>query len=210
METYSLLELNEYIRRVIALNFEEAIWVNCEISQAKQSRRHFYIDLVEKDKHSDAILAQSNAVMWSSKHSQLFRKYGEVLHDVLQDGVEVRMQVKVDYHERYGLKLVIEDIDPTFTMGNIELRRREILEELNRQGLVELNKTVQTPLVPQRIAVLSAENAAGYHDFHATSSCQSVRLPFRCTLVCRGRPGTKCRDRGCGSSKGDNTCRRPL
>ena len=165
METYSLLELNEYIRRVIALNFEEPIWVNCEISQAKQSRRHFYLDLVEKDTNSDTILAQSSAVLWSSKYGQLYRKFGDVLNEVLQDGVEVRIQIKVDFHERYGLKLVIEDVDPTYTMGNLELRRREILEELYQQGLTELNKTVPAPLVPQRIAVLSAETAAGYQDF---------------------------------------------
>ena len=165
MDTYSLLELNEYIRRVVALNFEAAIWVNCEISQARQSRGHMYLELVQKAEHSDDILAQSSAAIWSSKLRQIHRKSGDVLFDILSDGSGVRVQVKVDFHERYGLKLIIEDVDTSYTLGNLELRRREILESLQKRGLVERNKSLDIPLVPQRIAVLSSEGAAGYQDF---------------------------------------------
>lgn len=165
MDTYSLLELNEYIRRVIALNFEGPIWVSCEISQARQSRGHMYVELVEKAEHSDDILAQSSAVIWSSTLRKIHRKTGDILFDVLSDGSGVRLQVRVDFHERYGLKLVIEDVDTSYTLGNLELRRREILESLHKKGLVEKNKQLQMPLAPQRIAVLSNAGAAGYQDF---------------------------------------------
>ena len=132
MDTFSLLELNTHIRQVVALNFEEPIWVSCEISQARQSRGHHYIELVEKAEHSDDIRAQSSAVIWARTFSRIKKKCGGVLEEILQDGVEVRLHVRVDFHERYGLKLVIEDIDPSFTMGNLETRRREILETLQK------------------------------------------------------------------------------
>ncbi len=165
MDTFSLLELNTHIRQVVALNFEAPIWVSCEISQARQSRGHHYIELVQKAEHSDDIRAQSSAVIWSRTFSRIRKKCGDVLEDILQDGVEVRLQVRVDFHERYGLKLVIEDIDPSFTMGNLETRRREILETLQKKNLVGKNGLLPLPVVPQRIAVLSSEHAAGYHDF---------------------------------------------
>ncbi|RKZ09334.1 exodeoxyribonuclease VII large subunit, partial [bacterium] len=165
MDTFSLLELNAHIRQVVALNFEQLIWVSCEISQARQSRGHHYLELVEKAEHSDDIRAQSSAVIWARTFSRIRKKCGDLIDDILQDGVEVRVQVRVDFHERYGLKLVIEDIDPSFTMGNLETRRREILETLQKKGLVEKNGLLPLPVVPQRIAVLSSEHAAGYHDF---------------------------------------------
>jgi len=165
MDTFSLLELNAHIRQVVALNFEEPIWVSCEISQVRQSRGHHYLELIQKAEHSDDIRAQSSAVIWARTFSMIRKKCGDVIHEILQDGVEVRVQVRVDFHERYGLKLVIEDIDPSFTMGNLETRRREILETLQKKGLIEKNGLLPLPIVPQRIAVLSSEHAAGYHDF---------------------------------------------
>ncbi len=165
MDTFTLLELNAHIRQVVALNFEQLIWVSCEISQARQSRGHHYIELVQKAEHSDDIRAQSGAVIWARTYARISKKCGGVLEDILQDGVEVRVQVRVDFHERYGLKLVIEDIDPSFTMGNLETRRREILESLQKNDLVGKNGLLPLPIVPQRIAILSSDHAAGYHDF---------------------------------------------
>ncbi len=165
MDTFTLLELNAHIRQVVALNFEQLIWVSCEISQSRLSRGHHYIEFVQKAEHSDDIRAQSSAVIWARTYSRIRKKCGDVLNEILQDGVEVRVQVRVDFHERYGLKLVIEDVDPGFTMGNLETRRREILESLQSKGLVEKNGLLPLPMVPQRIAVLSSEHAAGYHDF---------------------------------------------
>jgi exodeoxyribonuclease VII large subunit len=165
METFSLLELNAHIRQVVALNFEQPIWVSCEISQARQSRGHYYLELVQKSEHSDDIRAQSSAVIWARTFSMIRKKCGDIIHEIIQDGVEVRVHVRVDFHERYGLKLVVEDIDPSFTMGNLETRRREILESLQKKGLIEKNGLIPLPLVPQRIAVLSSDSAAGYQDF---------------------------------------------
>lgn len=177
MEAFSLFELNEHIRRVIALNFQETLWVQCEISQVKQSRGHYYLDLVQKVPDQDEILAQMNAVIWAKTAWVIQRKLKDVFHQLLQDGMEARLKVRVEFHERYGLKLIIEDIDPSYTLGNIELRRREILETLGRMGLLEQNAKLPLPVVMQRIAVLSAEQAAGYQDFkhHLLHNAQRFR-----------------------------------
>ncbi len=164
-ETYSLFELNEHIRRVLALNFQEDFWVQCEISQVKQSRGHYYLELVEKSADHESVIAQSSAVIWARTAYHLERKLRNVFGEILQDGIAIRCKVRVDFHERYGLKLIVEDLDPSFTLGNIEARRRESIDLLRQRKLLEKNAQIPLPMVIQRIAILSAENAAGYHDF---------------------------------------------
>ncbi len=165
MESYSLYQLNEYIRRVIALNFREPLWIEAEISQIKNSRGNFYLELVEKDDGGDDILAQTSAVIWYRNYKFIEKKLGDIVDDLLQDGTQVRIKCKVDYHERYGLKLVVEDIDPNFTYGKLELKRQKIILQLEEEGLIELNKGLLIPSVIQRIAVISSSGAAGYQDF---------------------------------------------
>jgi len=111
MESYSLYQLNEYVRRVIALNFREPLWIETEISQVKESRGNYYLELIEKDEEGDGIIAQTSAVIWYRNYKFISKKIGDIIDDLLEDGTLVRIKCKVDFHERYGLKLVIEDID---------------------------------------------------------------------------------------------------
>jgi len=120
MQSYSLFELNEYIRRVFALNFQEAVWIRCEIAQINASRGHYYLNLIEKSKAEESIIAQSSAVLWASTYRKLRRTHKKTLDSLLQNGVAVLLKAKVDFDERYGLKLLIEDVDPTYTMGQIK------------------------------------------------------------------------------------------
>jgi exodeoxyribonuclease VII large subunit len=168
LESISLYDLNEYIRRVIALNLPEAMWVRCEIAQLKPSRGHFYLELVEKQDEnnlSGSLKAQAQAVIWNRTHQRLLRKNGAELNYLLQDGMEVLLKVEVDFHEQYGLKLVIQDIDPTYTLGKLELKRRAILKTLKEQNLMAKNGEISLPLVLQKIAIISSERAAGYQDY---------------------------------------------
>jgi len=165
MQSYTLFELNEYIRRVIALNFSEAIWVQGEISQVKESRGNIYVDLVQKDENSDEVIAQLNGNIWYKTHLFLKNKLGNLLPSLLKEGTQVKIKVNVEFHERYGLKLNIEDIDPAFTMGQIEMVRQKILQRLTDEGIINLNKSKKLPLALQKIAVISSETAAGYQDF---------------------------------------------
>lgn len=165
MQSYSLFELNEYIRRVFALNFQEAVWIRCEIAQINASRGHFYLNLIEKSKEQEAIIAQSSAVLWASTYRKLRREHKKTLDSLLQNGVAVLLKAKVDFDERYGLKLMIEEIDPSYTMGQMELKRQAILEALLKQGLLDVNSQIPLPPVIQRIAIISSESAAGLQDY---------------------------------------------
>ncbi len=110
MSSYTLFELNEYIKRVIALNFQEPVWIECEISQVKESRGNFYLDFVQKKEDSDEVVAQSSGYLWYKSALFLKKKLGDLFAALLKDGTAVKIKVYIEFHERYGLKLNIEDI----------------------------------------------------------------------------------------------------
>lgn len=161
--SYTLYELNEYIKRVIALNFPEPIWVSCEISSVKEVRGNVYIDLVHQE--NNEINAQSSAVIWYKSYLFLKNKLSGLLPSLLTEGTHVLIKVQVDFNERYGMKLNIVDMDAAYTIGQMEMNRQKILQNLKDQNLLDLNRKLLLPTIVQKIAVISAENAAGYIDF---------------------------------------------
>jgi exodeoxyribonuclease VII large subunit len=165
MSSYTLFELNEYIKRVIALNFQEPVWIECEISQVKESRGNFYLDFVQKKEDSDEVVAQSSGYLWYKSALFLKKKLGDLFGALLKDGTAVKIKVYIEFHERYGLKLNIEDIDPSFTIGQLEMLRQKIIQRLKEEGKLDSNKLIPIPSVVQKIAVISSETAAGYIDF---------------------------------------------
>lgn len=178
---YSLFDLNEHIRRVLALNYQQPIWVAAEIAQVGQSRGHYYLDLVQKGAGDD-ILAQSPAVLWATDFRRLRSSFGSDLDMVLREGLEVKMQVRVDFHERYGLKLIIADLDPAYTFGQLELRRRQTIQTLRELNLLERNRSLPLPTVLQRIAVVTSEGAAGFQDFREHLEKNTFGYRFDCQL----------------------------
>ncbi len=165
METYTLYEINQYLRRVLALNVPDALWVQCEIASCRQSRGHWFIALLEKQAEEEAIIAEAEAVLWHNVYRKLRRKLGRELDAVLQEGMAVKLKMRVELHERYGLKMMVEDIDPAYTLGQLELQRQQTLQELERKNLLHKNAQLPLPAVVQRIAVFSSEQAAGWQDF---------------------------------------------
>lgn len=170
MKTYSLQELNEFLRRVVALNFNEAVWVTAEISQIGRSRGHYYIDLLQKE--NDTVIAQMPAIIWSHEYKRIERTLGILtaspsldLSTIISEGMEIRLKGRLDFHELFGLKLLIEDIDATYTIGKLEIQRRHIISDLQKNGLIGRNQALILPTVIQRIAVISSETAAGWQDF---------------------------------------------
>jgi len=165
VESYSLYEVNEYIKRVIALNFEDAFWIECEINQINENRGNYYLELIEKSEKSGNIIAKASAAIWYKSALFIKKKLGKLFDSVLQSGVEVRLKVNVNFNERYGLSFVIEDVDVNFTMGQMELQRQKVIERLTTENLMTLNHSKVLPSVLQRIAVISSETAAGFADF---------------------------------------------
>ncbi|MCB9354157.1 MAG: exodeoxyribonuclease VII large subunit [Lewinellaceae bacterium] len=181
MTHYSLYDLNEHIRRVLALNFQQPVWITAEIAQLGQSRGHLYLDLVQKGE-GDELIAQAQAVLWAGDLRKMRARLASDLDAVLREGQEVKMQITVDFHERYGLKLVIADLDPAYTFGQLELKRRQTIETLRGLDLLERNRRQPLPKVLQRIAVISSENAAGFRDFQEHLTQNAFGYGFSCRL----------------------------
>lgn len=182
MEKHTLFELNEYIRRVLALNLPDPLWISCEIAQLAESKGHYYLSLVQKSGDSDEVVARAEAVLWQRQARQLHRKIGNTLYSLLKEGTEVLLLASVDFHERYGLKLVVQDIDPAYTLGQLELRRRKILERLEAEQLIGKNRQQHLPLALQRIAVITSERAAGLQDFLQHLRENAYGYQFDCLL----------------------------
>ncbi len=180
--SYTLFELNEYIRRVISLNFSESIWVSCEISQIKEVRGNVYLELVHHDETTNEVAAQISAGIWYKSYLFIKNKLGALLPSILREGTQVLFKVQVEFNEKYGLKLIIEDVDPSYTIGQMEMNRQKILQKLLNEGLFQLNKNVKTPSVLQRLAVISSSNAAGYIDFRNHLMQNTYNYAFKITL----------------------------
>lgn len=160
----SLLTLNEIIRDTLDMHLEPQYWVIAEIAQLTHaSQGHGYMDLVEKS--GNKIAAKVRANCWAFTFRSVAGKFSQVTGQQLKSGMKVLALVSVTYHELYGLSLNIKDIDPNFTLGERARKKQEVLDQLNREGLLQLNKTLNLPIVPQRIAIISSATAAGYGDF---------------------------------------------
>lgn len=166
-QSYTLYEVNEYIRRVIALNFNEPIWIECEINQANEKRGNYYLDLVQKSDETDEVIAQTRASIWFKQALFIKKKLGLLFDSMIQSGTQVKLNVNIEFHEKYGLSFNITDIDPTYTVGQLELKRQKIIERLKEEDLLYKNQMISIPEVIQRVAIISSETAAGYKDFIA-------------------------------------------
>ncbi|TFG42591.1 MAG: exodeoxyribonuclease VII large subunit, partial [Bacteroidia bacterium] len=165
-EKLSLTELQLIIKDSIYLAMPDMYWVIAEISEIKENYNgHCYLDLVEKHPDEVSIRSRVKAVIWSSRYRFIKSFFESSAGESLREGLKVLIRVKIEYHEIYGLSLVINDIDPAFTIGDMALRRQQILKRLEEEGVITMNKDLDFPVVPQRIAVISSSGAAGYVDF---------------------------------------------
>lgn len=182
MVTYTLHDLTDHIRQVLALNFTEPLWITAEVAHAGLSKGHCYVELVQKNTTTDEPLAQASAVLWAQDLRRLRHQADADPALLLQAGLQLRLQVRVDFHERFGLKLQILDIDPAFTFGQLEIERQKTIQALRQQQLLDRNGLLPLPLVLQRIAVLSSDTAAGYQDFQKQLHENDWGYAFHCTL----------------------------
>jgi len=164
LETLSLYRLHQYISRVIALNFDDSLYVTAEILQARKVRGHIYLELAEKGSDED-ILAQASAVLWKTQLALITPKLSQDPIDILREGHEVRLKVNVDFHPRYGLKLIVQEIDEAYSEGKLLQKKQAIIQRLMQESLWQRNRQAAAPLVFQNIAIISSKTAAGYSDF---------------------------------------------
>lgn len=165
-EPLSLYALNNLVRGTLARSFSTAFWVVGELSEVRETAAgHCYIELVERDEASSELVAKARGTIWARIYSLLKPYFLEQTGSPFSVGLKVMLQVTVVFHELYGYSLDVCDIEPAFTIGDAARRRKAILDRLAREGVLELNKELPFPLLPQRIAVISSSFAAGYGDF---------------------------------------------
>ena len=160
----SLSQLNALIKDALIDAFPSTVWVVGEISELKENRSgHCYLELIEKE--DIEITARARATIWSYTYRMLKPYFETTTGQLFTQGLKILVQVTVEFHSSFGLSLNIKDIDPAYTVGDLALQRKEIIERLKTEGVFDMNKELELPLVPQRIAVISSKTAAGYQDF---------------------------------------------
>ncbi len=166
INSLSLSELNEVLKMSIKSAFLDVVWVRAEISELHENRNgHCYLELIEKSPENDAVVAKQKATIWKNTYNLLKPYFEESTGMALAVGMKVLLAVEPSFHSVYGLSLEVSDIDPAFTIGDMAMRRAEIIRRLTDEGVVDMNKELEMPIVPQRIAVISSATAAGFGDF---------------------------------------------
>ncbi len=162
---FSLSDLARSLRSVIERNYSGTYWVKAEIAKLNHYPRsgHCYPDLVEKT--GEQVVAQMRATLWAGDYKLINQKFIEVTGQPLSEGMAILFQTSVTYHPVYGLSLQIQQIEPSFTLGQMAYEKQKTIERLRAEGIFDRNKTLEMPLLPRKLAVVSVETSKGYHDF---------------------------------------------
>jgi len=165
---YNLSTITSRIQQILQPHIEKLFWVKAEISSGRERGGTFYCDLVETNKNGK-ILAKIRCNIWNRDLDRIKKDFKK--HDLelkLDDGTSVGLQCSLQYHPTYGLSLNAIDADPAFALGELELKKKEILNRLIKEGLLEPQKNLFTPMLPQRIGLITSQGSAAYNDFIKT------------------------------------------
>ena len=191
-ERISLSELQLIIRDSLYLSLPQMFWVAAEISEITiNSSGHCYLELVEKNPDEKNIRARIRGIIWNSRFSFIRSLFENITGESLRGGLRILVKAKIEYHELYGLSLVINDIDPAFTLGEMAVKRQLIIKKLEDEGVFTMNREIDFPLLPQRIAVISSKSAAGYTDFINHLNGNSFGYVFYTALIETPMQGTE-------------------
>lgn len=161
----SLVEFNRRIGGLLHDASVQRCWVVAETSDVRQSGGHCYLELVQKDAQTGQTLARMRGIVWASVYARLRCEFERATGQPFASGMNVMVEVSANFHEQYGLSVVITGINPTYTLGDMARQRLEILNRLRSEGIIDMNKQLPWADVAQRVAVISAAGAAGYGDF---------------------------------------------
>ncbi|MBK7134361.1 MAG: exodeoxyribonuclease VII large subunit [Bacteroidales bacterium] len=182
-EKLTLTDLQLIIRDSLYIALPEMYWVIAEISEIKEnSSGHCYLELIEKHPDENNVRAKIKAIIWSNRYRFIKSLFENITGVSIKEGLKVLVKAKIEYHEIYGLSLVITDIDPAFTVGELAMKRQQIIHRLEQEGVITMNKEIDFPYAPQRIAVISSKNAAGYTDFIKQLKANSFGYTFYTAL----------------------------
>jgi exodeoxyribonuclease VII large subunit len=181
-ETLTLHDLNSLVHRCIEQCLPDDYWVSAELSDVRVNGGHCYIEFVQKDPRGNQLVAKARGIIWSQTFGMLKPYFEERTGQAFTAGIKVLVNVTVSFHELYGYSLTVHDIDPDYTVGDMARRRREIIAQLEAEGVLSMNKELPMPQLPQRVAVVSSATAAGYGDFSHQLSNNQHGYAFRTEL----------------------------
>lgn len=162
---FSLYALNALVHEAVSNALPDEYWVEAELAECRERNGHCYMELVEKDERSNSPIAKASAKCWRQIWTLLHATFLRATGQPLRAGMKVLLRVYPQFHEAYGFSWIVSDIDPTYTIGDLARRRQEIIKTLKAQGVFDLQRELRLSPFAQRIAVISAESAAGYGDF---------------------------------------------
>lgn len=166
MDALTLYELNNLVHDVLEQTLREDYWLQAELSEVRTAYNgHCYVEFVQKDRNGQNLIAKARGTIWAPTYRLLAPFFERETGQPLSPGLKVLVCVSIKFHELYGYSLTVTDIDPTYTLGDLARRRREILKKLSDDGILNDNKALSLPLSANRIAVVSSASAAGYGDF---------------------------------------------
>lgn len=177
----SLLELTRMVASLVQRPETQNVWVTAELSDVAVRGGHCYMELLQKDDRGVQV-AKARGVIWASNFPRIDAEFFAATGRRFSTGLKVMLRVSASMHSVYGFSLVVTAVNPDYTMGDLMRRRREILARLQQEGILELNRQLQWPAVPQRIAVISAPGAAGYGDFMNQLHHNPLHLRFKTQL----------------------------
>ncbi|MFW2078832.1 exodeoxyribonuclease VII large subunit [Acinetobacter sp. ULE_I010] len=162
------LSLSEYlntVQEVIRVAFDEPVWIKAEIRNLSIKGGHYYLELAEKEENTDKVIASCKATIWKFSAAKMVLKFERESGIELSKDLNVLIKVKARFDPQYGFSVNVEDIDSSYTLGDIARRYQQILERLTTEGLVNKNKSLPIPFDIQNVLVIAPENAAGLGDF---------------------------------------------
>jgi len=156
------------IQKTLAERYTTAFWVKAEMNRLNPHppSGHCYPELVEK--RDGRIIAEINANLWKDDYQRINRRFLQVLKEPLKNGITILLLGKIAYDPLYGLRLRIIDIDPAYSLGELEREKLETIDRLKKEGIYAANRSLTMPLLPKRIAIISVETSKGYSDFIQT------------------------------------------
>ncbi len=162
---FSLLEVTKSIQKTIADRYRSSFWVKAEMNRLNYYKQsgHCYPELVEKQ--NGVVIAQIRSNLWKDDYATINNNFIKVLNEPLKDGIKILFLAKISFDPSFGLSLRIIDIDPGYTLGDLEKGKQETIKKLRDEGIFNQNKLLKLPLLPQRIAIISVDTSRGYSDF---------------------------------------------
>lgn len=162
---FSLLEVTKSIQKTLQERYTSSFWVKAEMNKLNHyvHSGHCYPELLEKQ--NNKVIAEIKAVLWRDDYQRINQRFISVLKEPLKDGIKVLLQARIQFDPVHGLQLWITDIDPEYTLGDLEREKAETIAQLKTEGIYDRNRELPMPLLPQRLAIISVESSKGYADF---------------------------------------------